>query len=261
MRSRRSFADSPATGYVLIVAFACDWEIASRAIPGMDFLLPAFSAVVAALWKTIVSNEIPLQTLETLARLLLGFACATLAAMPLGFLIGQSRRFYDLLEPTLELLRPTPAIAIIPIAVLVLGFGVAMKTFVIAWAAFWPILLNCIDGVRSIDPVLLDTARTYGYSRRKILRRIVVPAALPYAMAGLRVGLTLALILAVFVEMITTGSGLGALMMAYRDAIRLPEMYAAILAIAVLGFLLNAGFERLEARVTRWYRMSREVHA
>jgi ABC-type nitrate/sulfonate/bicarbonate transport system permease component len=226
----------------------------------LDFLLPPFSTVMAALWEITRTNEIPLQTLETLVRLLLGFGCAILVAMPLGFLIGQFRWVYQLLEPTLELLRPTPAIAIIPIAVLVLGFGVQMKTFVIAWAAFWPILLNCIDGVRSIDPVLLDTARTYGYGRRQVLRRIVVPAALPYAMAGLRVGLTLALILAVFVEMITTGSGLGALMMAYRDAIRLPEMYAAIVAIAVLGFALNAGFEWLEARVIRWYRMSREVY-
>jgi ABC-type nitrate/sulfonate/bicarbonate transport system permease component len=258
MNAKPGFADSPATGYLLIAAMLVLWEMVSRLVAGLHFLLPPFSSVAAALWNLSASSEIPLQTLETLGRLLLGYGVAILVAAPLGFLIGQFRWLYGLLEPTLELLRPTPAVAIIPIVVLVLGFGVQMKVFVIAWAAFWPILLNCIDGVRSIDPVLLDTARTYGYGRRALMRRIIVPGALPYAMAGLRVGLTLALILAVFVEMITTGTGVGALMMTYRDAIRLPEMYAALLTIAVLGFALNVGFEKIEARMIRWYRKSRE---
>jgi len=182
-----------------------------------------------------------------------------LVAVPLGTVIGYSRPLYHVSEPTLEFLRPAPAIAIMPIAFLFFGLDVRMKVFVIAWGAFWPILLNAVDGVRSIDSILFETARIYGYRGRGMLGRIVLPAALPYTMAGLRLGLTISLILAIFVEIFTSGSGLGFLIVEYRAAIRIPEVYASILMVALLGYLLNAGFVAVEDRVIRWYRQSHET--
>ena len=250
---------SRASGFVFVLVLIAVWELLARTIDGFAFYLPAFSSILSALWKMTRSGEVPLHSLLTLERLFLGYASAILVAVPLGTLIGYSRPLYHISEPTLELLRPAPAIAIMPIAFLVFGLDTRMKVFVIAWGAFWPILLNAIDGVRNIDPILLETARIYGYRRKRMLWRIVLPAALPYTMAGLRLGLTISLILAIFVEIFTSGSGLGFLIVDYRAAIRIPEVYASILLVALLGYLLNVGFVKTEDRVMRWYRKSHET--
>ena len=250
---------SRASGFVFAGVLLLVWELLARAIDGFAFYLPPFSSILSALWKMTRSGEIPFHVLQTLGRLFLGYACGILAAVPLGTLIGYSRPLYHVSEPTLELLRPAPAIAIMPIAFLFFGLDIRMKVFVIAWGAFWPILLNAIDGVRSIDTVLFETARVYGYAGGRMLRRIVLPAALPYTMAGLRLGLTISIILAIFVEIFTSGSGLGFLIVEYRAAIRIPEVYASILVVALLGYVLNAGFVTVEGRVIRWYRKSHET--
>jgi len=250
---------SRASGFVFVLVLVAAWELVARAIEGFAFFLPPFSTILIALGKMTRSGEIPLHSLETLGRLFLGYACGILVAVPLGTVIGYSRPLYHVSEPTLEFLRPAPAIAIMPIAFLFFGLDVRMKVFVIAWGAFWPILLNAVDGVRSIDSILFETARIYGYRGRGMLGRIVLPAALPYTMAGLRLGLTISLILAIFVEIFTSGSGLGFLIVEYRAAIRIPEVYASILMVALLGYLLNAGFVAVEDRVIRWYRQSHET--
>ena len=247
------------SGFVFVVLLLAVWELLARLIDGFAFYLPAFSVIASSLGTMTLSGEIPRETLATLGRLFLGYAGGILVGVPLGMLIGHSRTLYRLSEPTLELLRPAPAVAIIPIAALILGLDIRMKVFVIAWAAFWPILLSAIDGVRHIDPILLETARTYGYGGRRILRTIVLPAALPYTMAGLRLGLTISLILAIFVEIFTSGSGLGFLIVDYQAAIRIPEVYAVIVMVALLGYLLNLGFVTVEARVIRWYHSSQET--
>ena len=250
---------SRASGFVFVLVLLAAWELVARAIEGFAFFLPPVSSILSALGTMTRSGEMPLHSLETLRRLFLGYACGILAAIPLGTLIGYSRPLYHISEPTLELLRPAPAIAIMPIAFLVFGLDMRMKVFVIAWGAFWPILLSAIDGVRGIDAILFETARVYGYRGRGLLRRVVLPAALPYTMAGLRLGLTISLILAIFVEIFTSGNGLGFLIVEYRAAIRIPEVYASILMVALLGYLLNAGFVRMEDRVIRWYRKSHET--
>lgn len=247
------------SGFVFVVVLLVLWELLARTIDGFAFYLPAFSTILSSLATMTVSGEMPREILHTLGRLFLAYACSIVVGVPLGTLIGYSRTVYTLSEPTLELLRPAPAVAIIPIAALMLGLDIRMKVFVIAWAAFWPILLSAIDGVRSIDPILLETAHTYGYGGGRIVRRIVLPAALPYMMAGLRLGLTISLILAIFVEIFTSGSGLGFLIVEYQAAIRIAEVYAVIVMVALLGYLLNLGFVTVEGRVIRWYHASHET--
>lgn len=251
--------DSRASGFALVLLLLGIWETLSRSIPGLEFLLPPFSTVASALGDMVWSGELSLHTIATLKKFLYGYACAIALGVPLGILIGYFRPLYNLTEPTLELLRPAPAIAILPLAVLILGLDLRMQTFVIAWAAFWPILSSSTDGVRSIDPILLDTARTYGYRGGSLFRRVVLPGGLPYAMSGLRLGLTFALILAVFVEMFTSGSGLGSLISHYRETLGVAEVYAAIIAVALLGYALNEIFVRLEKRLIRWHHVSREA--
>ncbi len=253
------FLDSRASGFALVLVLLGLWELLSRSMPGLEVLLPAFSSVASAFWAMTWSGELALHTLATLKKFFYGYATGIVVGVPLGILMGYFRPLYNLTEPTLELLRPAPAIAILPLAVLILGLDLRMQTFVIAWAAFWPILSSATDGVRGIDPILLDTARTYGYRGGTLFRRVVLPGALPYAMSGLRLALTFALILAVFVEMFTSGSGLGFLISHYRETLGVAEIYAAILAVALLGYALNEIFVRLERRVIRWHHVSREA--
>lgn len=253
------FLDSRASGFALVLVLLGLWESLSRSMPGLEVLLPPFSTVASAFWGMTWSGELALHTLATLKKFFYGYATGIVVGVPLGILIGYFRPLYNLTEPTLELLRPAPAIAILPLAVLILGLDLRMQTFVIAWAAFWPILSSATDGVRGIDPILLDTARTYGYRGGRLFRRVVLPGALPYAMSGLRLALTFALILAVFVEMFTSGSGLGFLISHYRETLGVAEIYAAILAVALLGYALNEIFVRIERQAIRWHHVSREA--
>ncbi|MBI3091782.1 MAG: ABC transporter permease [Candidatus Tectomicrobia bacterium] len=244
------------SGFLFVLLLLAGWEIVTYLVEDVAFYIPAVSSMLQAFGEMTWSGELPYHTVVTLIRLLLGFALSLVAAIPCGLLIGHSRPLFEVSEPLVELLRPVPAIAIMPIAILVLGINVRMQVFVIAWASFWPILLNALDGVRGIDPILMDTARTYGYQRFGLFRRIVLFSALPYIMAGLRLSLTISLILAIFVEIFMGGSGLGFLIVDYRSALRIPEMYAAIIMVAVLGYLLNAAFVLLEGRLIRWHHMS-----
>ena len=252
----RRLTETRASGTLVVIALVVAWEIASRSIAGLSFLLPPFSTVMSRLVAGTVSGEIPAHGLATAARLFSGYFAGMAVAIPLGLLIGYFRPLYHLTEPLLELLRPVPAIAILPIAMLFLGLGFQMQTVMIGWAAFWPILISACDGVRNIDPTLINTARIYGYRTFGIFRRIILPASLPYTMAGLRTALTISLILAVFIEMITSGSGLGSLISHYREAIRIPDMYGTIIAVALLGYVLNVVFVRTEAAAIRWHHQS-----
>ena len=249
-------ANTRASGALFVLALLIVWEISSRNVSGLSLLLPPFSTVVSHLIASTLSGEILSQGSATLVRLFTGYFAGVIVAIPLGLLLGYLRPVYQLAEPLMELLRPVPSIAILPIAILFLGLGFQMQTAVIGWAVFWPVLIATSDGVRSLDPTLINTARAYGYRTFGIFRRVALPASLPYAMAGLRVALTIALILAVFIEMITSGSGLGYLIAHYREAIRVPDMYGAIIAVAILGYCLNMGFVWMERISVRWHHLS-----
>ena len=147
--------------------------------------------------------------LSTLSRFLEGYVIAALLAVSLGILLGYFRFAYSLLETLIEFLRPMPSVAIIPVAVLALGIGDRMIVAVTVYASLWPMLVNTIDGVRNIEPTLIDTARTFGLSRRLILWRIILPAASPYIVTGLRISLSIALILVTTAEMIAGSRGTG----------------------------------------------------
>ena len=168
-----------------------------------------------------------------------GFGLAVVVAVPLGLLMGTISLCYRLLEPITEFIRPIPAAAYIPVAILFLGIGNEMKIFVVFLACLFPILLNTYGGVRGIDPVLVDTGRTFGVSRLKALWQIVFPAALPSILTGMRISLGIALIVAVVSEMIAGNSGIGYFILDMQRIFRVPDMFAGIFTLGLLGFLIN----------------------
>lgn len=173
--------------------------------------------------------------------------------IPLGVLMGLFDAFHRGLEVIIEMLRPIPPPVVVPVAMLFFGLEDEMKIFVICFSCAWPILLNTIDGVRNIDRVLLDTARTFGLSRQRIMWRVIVPACSPQIMTGLRVSLPIMLILVVISEMVGSTDGIGYFILDSQRRFKVAQMYAGMLALAILGYGLNQLFNLLSRLLLPWH--------
>jgi ABC-type nitrate/sulfonate/bicarbonate transport system permease component len=166
--------------------------------------------------------------------------------------MGNSRRLYNLFEPLVELLRPIPKAALLPALILFLGVGASMKITIVALAAFFPVLINTVQGVRAVEPVLTDMARTYGHSDTAVLMRILLPSSAPYILAGMRISLGISLIVVIIAEMLSASGGLGDVIIHGQRMFLVVDSYAWIVVVAALGFLLNALFRWAERRTTFW---------
>jgi ABC-type nitrate/sulfonate/bicarbonate transport system permease component len=238
-------------GIALIVVLLLVWEIAVAVGMSRALSFPRVTAIADAWVGLVTDGDLVVEMLDTIRRMLIGFSIAALIGIPLGLLTGTSRFAHALFEPLTELLRPIPSPAYIPIAILLLGIGDQMKVAVVAVAALFPILLNTYQGVRDIDPTVTDTARTFGLQRLAILREVALPAALPSVLTGMRVSLGIAFIVVVVAEMVIGNDGIGHLILASQRAFRIPEMYAGIFTLAVVGYSFNWLFVRLEKRMLR----------
>jgi ABC-type nitrate/sulfonate/bicarbonate transport system permease component len=178
-------------------------------------------------------------------------------AISAGLLLGMSRRARRAAAPIVEFLRAIPPPALLPFAILVIGVGNSMKVFIIAFVCIWPILLNTIDGVTGVDPTLRDTTRVYGIDGGDRVLRVMLPAAAPQIFAGMRTSLSLALILMVISEMVASTNGIGFFVLQSQRSFAIPEMWAGILLLGLLGYALNLIFVLVERRVLAWHRGAR----
>lgn len=173
-------------------------------------------------------------------------------AVPLGLLMGSFRRFEELVNSLLQLFRQTAALAIYPVFILLLGLGETSKITIICWAAFFPILLNTISGVKQVDRRLIEMAHVFGASPLGVFRRVILPAATPAIFVGLRLGATISLLLLVVAEMIGAKKGLGFLIINSQYNFEIPMMFAAILLLAVIGLVTDYVLLFLQGRLCRW---------
>jgi ABC-type nitrate/sulfonate/bicarbonate transport system permease component len=239
-------------GWMVFAGLLVAWECGARSSPKLQFYLPPLSQILVALVRLTVSGQIAGHLTSTISRFFQGYVIAALFAVSLGVILGYFRFAYSVLETVIEFLRPMPSVAIIPVAVLTLGIGDAMIVAVTVYASVWPILVNTIDGVRHIEPMLIHTARTFGLRRGAILWRIILPGAAPYIVTGLRISLSIALILVTTAEMIAGSRGLGFFILDEERSFNTGNMYAAVIVVAALGYGLNRLFVALEAKALRW---------
>jgi ABC-type nitrate/sulfonate/bicarbonate transport system permease component len=239
-------------GFVLFVVILIAWEFASAYDLVDQVSVPRVSAIITSWIAGVKNGQLLTALLPSLGRLFAGFGIAVVVAVPLGLLMGSIALIYRLLEPLTEFIRPIPAAAYIPVAILFLGIGNEMKIFVVVLACLFPILLNTYGGVRGVDPVLIDTGRTFGVSRLKALWQIVFPAALPSILTGMRISLGIALIVVVVAEMIAGNSGIGYYILDMQRVFRVPEMFAGIFTLGLLGFMINFVFLKIEQHFLRW---------
>jgi ABC-type nitrate/sulfonate/bicarbonate transport system permease component len=239
-------------GWLAFAAVLVAWEIASRAAPGLQLYLPSIGRIFASLAHLVASGAVLNHLGVSLLRFIEGYAIAAALAVSLGVFLGYFPRLYELLEMSIEFLRPMPSVAIIPVAILALGLGDAMIVAVTVYACVWPILINTIDGVRSVERTLVDTGRTFGLGAGQILWRIILPAASPYIVTGLRIGLAIALILVTTAEMVAGSKGVGFFILDEERSMNSGNMYAGVLLVALLGYALNRGFLALERKAMHW---------
>ena len=244
---------SKTSGFALIALLLLGWELLARSGWLATVAFPPFSRVFDALWKLAVTGEIAGLLLPSLERLVIGYLLALAFGVGFGIAMGYFRSAYVLFEPLTELLRPIPSPAYVPIAILFLGLGDEMKIFVIAFSSFFPILLNTYSGVRAVDVIQINTARTFGKGAAETLLKVIVPSALPQIFTGMRISLAIALIMVVISEMVASVDGIGYYILNAQRAFRVPEMYAGVITLGLLGYALNALFVRVERYVLRWH--------
>jgi ABC-type nitrate/sulfonate/bicarbonate transport system permease component len=239
-------------GWLIFALLLLGWELGSRAAPAMQLYFPPVSQVLAALAESLLSGPMIAQLAVTVGRFLQGYLLAAVIGVSLGVVLGHFRFLHGLLATVIEFLRPMPSVAIIPVAVLMLGIGDAMIVAVTVYATLWPVLINTIDGVRHIENILIQTGRTFGLNRGPLLWRVILPAASPYVVTGLRIGLSIALILVTTAEMVVGSRGLGFYILDEERSMNTANMYAGIVLVAALGYALNRLFLLLEARMLKW---------
>lgn len=246
-----SAAKANIAGWLFLGLLTLIAEIAIRRF-GFQDSIAAPSEVFPALADGLASGELSREVGTTLARYAQGFALAVVGGVVLGALVGSSRALVDATSVVIEVLRPIPAVVLIPVAMLVLGLGTPMIRFVVAYAAIWPIFINALYGVRGTDRMLHDVARTSGVGPAGRFARVMLPAALPSIATGMRVSAPIALLACVTAEFVTLAGGVGSYMRQRQDAFELPEMYAAILLTAVLGYAINVVLRAAERRAVFW---------
>ena len=240
-------------GVAFIAVLLVLWEMAaaSGTMPSLSF--PRMSQILATWWGLILSGELLHELGDSLWRMFAGYFIGVLLGVLLGLLMGYFRVFYNLLEPITEVLRPIPSPAYLPIVILFLGIDDEMKIFMIAFASLFPVLINTYSGVRSVDPIQLQTARTFGVAGRKLVWQVVLPAASPYVFSGMRVSLAVALIVMVISEMVAASNGIGYFILSAQRGFKVREMFAGVLTLAVVGYVLNRLFVAIENRVLAWH--------
>ena len=236
-----------------IVAFLALWELGPLAAsPSTRVFLPPLHEVIAAVVRLLATGQLQAHTGASLARSAAGFGVAVSAGVVLGLLIAWYRRLDSLLNPLLELFRNTAALALLPVFTLLLGIGEESKITIVAYAAFFPVLLNTIAGVRTVDPLLVRAARSLGLGRLSLFRKVVLPSAVPTIFTGIRMAGTSSILVLIAAEMVGAKAGLGYLIINAQSSFLIPDMYAGILAVALLGLAVNGGLVALERHFSRW---------
>jgi ABC-type nitrate/sulfonate/bicarbonate transport system permease component len=247
LRAARALAFALVLPVVLVVA----WWSASAS--STNYYWPPLKTILTTFGDVWFSDRLQVDVLPSVTRLVIGYAGAVVIGVGLGVALGSSRTLRRLTEPVLEFFRAIPPPVLIPVLFLFAGIGNTAKVIVIISGAVWPVLLNTVEGVRAVDEVLADTSRSYGITGPARLRRLVLPAASPQIVAGMRQALSISIILMVISEMFASTNGLGFAIVQFQRSFAIPEMWSGILLLGLLGFVLSLLFQLFERRSLRWY--------
>lgn len=240
------------SGIPLVLLFFAVWEALPRLGIIDPLFLPAFSTTIQTLFELAVSGKLLVHVLVSLQRAAAGFGLALLLSVPLGFLMGWYNKFERYTDLFVQSLRNVSTFALLPIFLLLLGLGESSKIAIIFYGASWQILMNTISGVKSIDPIYIKAAKSMGVSDWELFKKVIFPASIPSIVIGARLGAKIALMVVIAAEMIGAKSGLGFFIQNAQFNFMVPEMYAGILTLAVLGLVVNYLLVWFEKKTTSW---------
>lgn len=229
------------------------WELISRTNTISQHDLPAMSTSFRALWDLVRTGTFWSAFLHTLRGWALGLGIATALAVPIGIVLGSFELAGRALRIPIEFLRPIPSAVLIPVLFLTLGTNLKSEIFLATFGAFWPLLVQTMYGVRDVDPIALDTGRSFGLSPVALLARITLPSSVPYIATGVRIASTVSLILAFTAELFMGIPGLGQKVNVASAFGQIDQVFAYAIAVGFLGLAIHLAFSALERRALRWH--------
>ena len=234
------------------IALLLLWEIASRTGVLDARFFPAPSQIFETLVTLIKNGQLWNNTWASLQRLFWGALLGGIPALLLGIAMGLYRPLRAVVDPLVSATYPVPKSAIMPLILLIFGLGEASKIVMVAIGVFYPVLINSVAGVREINKVYLDVGHNFGAGRWQVFRTIALPGALPLIISGVKLGIGMGLILIAIAEMIGAKSGLGYMIWNAWELFDVQTMYVGLFVIAIIGFVMNAGFDALERAIVPW---------
>jgi len=243
-----------ASSVTVTAALLAGWAVVTHFGWVSPVFLPSPQATAQALAEGLREGDLLALAAGTVERMVYGWVLASLIGVALGALIGSSSTLRVWLQPMLELVRPLPASALIPVFIALIGLSPAMVLLVIAFGAMWPVLLSTVHGFAAVEPRLSEVAEVLQLSRREFIFKMGLPNALPDALAGMRLSLTIALILAIVGEMLASQQGLGTAIVMAARSFRAADLFAGVALLGLIGFVSNALLGAAERRLLRWQR-------
>jgi sulfonate transport system permease protein len=241
-----------ASGWVGVLVLAALWQLLAALIHSPVF--PSCTTTISATIDVIRGPALTADVLPSIARALIGFAVSGVLGLVIGLTLGYVRTLGDCFAPLIDFLRSLPTPLLIPLAILLFGLGGEMVVIVVISAAIWPVLINCFDAARRIEPLYVDTARANGLRGFAMFRHVLLPATMPSTFAGLRLALSTSLAVLVVAEILGAHSGIGYFIEFTQQTFLIPQTYAAVLIIAILGSIFDTAFLVVERRALRWER-------
>ena len=222
----------------------------------IEYLIPVepFDPGKSGYLTWLFSGELIGDASASLYRVGAGFMIGMVLALPFGLLMGANDAIYRLFNPLFQLLRPIPPIAFIPLSILWFGLGNPPAIFLIIIGAFFPVLMNTIAGVRQVDGIYIRAAQSLGANQWTLFLRVMLPAAMPYILAGMRIGIGTAFIVVIVSEMIAVNSGLGYRILEAREFFWSDKIIAGMFSIGLLGLAIDTGMSRLNNHLLKWHR-------
>jgi len=240
--------------FTAVGLFLLLWEFGPQYLLDQQTMvfLPPLHAVLQAgaqLWQ---QGQLQEDLTASLSRAGIGFSIAVVAGISVGLVVSWYQPLESLLMPLLELFRNTAALALLPVFVLLLGIGETSKISIVVYASFFPVLMNTIAGVKTVDPLLVRAARSLGLSNLRLFQKVILPSSVPTIFTGIRMGGTASILVLIAAEMVGAKAGLGYLIINAQSSFQIPQMYAGILTVSLLGLVVNLALVRLERHFSRW---------
>jgi NitT/TauT family transport system permease protein len=236
------------------IIFFVAWESIGRSGLVASYILPPFSEVLVSFIELMLSGELITHVSISIVRIFFGFGMAALVAIPLGLFMGWTKNVERSINPVIEMLRPLSPIALFPLFILWFGIGIYSKIAIIFWVCWFPILINTIKGVKTVDPLLIKAAKSMGAKNSVLFTKVVMPSSIFWIITGLRISIAASLLALIAAEMIGANSGIGFFVLISAQTFKTLNMYAGIITIGMIGFVFNYFFLLLEKKLTKWHK-------